>query len=129
MGRGRILRGPVQLAHNVLAGAMHRQNAAALKAPRLARGGSLQNVAVGAKPRLENAVSAHPLVYAACNRLYFRQFRHRLIVEECRETGRGGATSAGSLGQLIILGVAGAQFAPLLQINQAQPEAEKKDPH
>jgi len=38
---------------------------------------------MAAEPDVRNAIAADALVDTASDRLYFRQFRHQLIVEDC----------------------------------------------
>ena len=70
----------------MFAGAVYGENRAAYKLFRLAGARRFEGLRKAAKPNFNDAIAADTLVDAASDRLYLRQFRHRLIVEDCVES-------------------------------------------
>jgi hypothetical protein len=66
----------------MLSRAMHAQEYAPLKARGLPVRRRLERSAMAAEPGFDDAVATHPLVDAAGNGFYLRQFGHRSILED-----------------------------------------------
>ena len=66
----------------MFAGAVNREDGAACKPLGLSRARRLKRLWMMVKPDLDDAMAASALIDAASDRLHFRQFRHRLIVED-----------------------------------------------
>jgi len=75
-------RGGAQLADDVLARPVNREDDAAGEALCLARARSFEGLGVGAEPRLDDAVAAQAFVYSAGDGFNFGQFGHRFILME-----------------------------------------------
>ena len=67
----------------MFAGSVNSENRAADEFPGLAGARRLEGLRKAAKPNFNDAIAADALVDAASDRLYFRQFRHQLILKDC----------------------------------------------
>jgi hypothetical protein len=74
--------------YDVLARAMNGLDAPFSESLHLAVRRSLQKIAVSAEPDVHNPVAAQPFIHTTCNGLYFRQFRHTLILWGTRDLDR-----------------------------------------
>lgn len=113
-----------QFAHNVLAGAMDREETPAFESFCLLRRRRLKGFWMAAEPDLNHAVSAHALIHAASDGFHFRKLRHELY---CRRPDAGLErlqALAGMLEQFFLIGGAHLRSTPLLQIHEAQDQAE-----
>lgn len=65
-----------ELHHDVFSGAVNRMNAPLRQLSGLEGSLRLEGLSVRTEPRVYNPIALHPRIYAARNRLNFRQFRH-----------------------------------------------------
>ena len=82
---------PPQLEHDVLAGAVNGNDTPLAQPLGLSRRRCFEGFAMRAEPDIDDAVATYTRVDTACDCLYFRQFRHRLILE-----GKAAESFAGS---------------------------------
>ena len=76
-----------QFTNNMLAGAVNGLKQAAFEALCLFSGAGFEGLFVATKPGLDNAVALDANVHAVGDGFYFRQLRHKTIVEaSCRVT-------------------------------------------